>query len=300
MVSTIAVEGYEQRAGEEPMIYLARVSDSYFRAAGTRILQGRAIDSTDTASAPGVVVVNETAARTFWPGRNPIGGRLSAGRTSFTVVGVAEDAKVSQLSEEPFPFGYFSIDQPFGEMLFDQVSAAHLFVRVTGDPSPAVGMVREQIQSLDRRVPLYDVQPFDDHVRDLVMPQRMGVTLFGFFSVLALTLATVGIYAVASYAAALRTRELGIRIALGADAAAISRLVLLQATGPVGAGIIAGVGLAFWTGRLAAGFLYGVTPWDPLTFAAVTVTIVVVSLAASYLPARRASHLDPVEALRMR
>jgi ABC-type antimicrobial peptide transport system permease subunit len=126
----------------------------------------------------------------------------------------------------------------------------------------------------------------------------MGAALLGFFSLLALCLATVGIYGVASYVATLRTREIGIRMALGADRQAIGRLVLLQGTGPIALGIAAGVALALWAARFATAFVYDISPWDPMTFVAVTVLLAMLALVASYLPARRAARVDPVTALR--
>jgi ABC-type antimicrobial peptide transport system permease subunit len=147
-------------------------------------------------------------------------------------------------------------------------------------------------------MPVYDVLPFAEHVRELVMPQRMGVTLFGLFSVLALSLATVGIYGVASYVAALRTRELGIRVALGADARHIRRLVIAQGMLPAMAGVVIGTGLAVWAGGLARAFLYDVSPSDPATLSAVAATLVLVTALATWIPARRAARLDPVATLR--
>jgi ABC-type antimicrobial peptide transport system permease subunit len=140
--------------------------------------------------------------------------------------------------------------------------------------------------------------PFADRVVALVMPQRMGVALFTLFSALAIALASVGIYGVATYVASLRTREIGIRIALGATTGAVRRMVLAQGARPIVAGILAGLAMAIYAGRLAEAFLLNVSPMDPLTFVSVPLTIAAIALVASYVPARRASRIEPVQALR--
>jgi putative ABC transport system permease protein len=168
------------------------------------------------------------------------------------------------------------------------------------DPAAAVPLVREQLRAVDPEVPMYDVVPFADRVAALVMPQRLGVVLFTLFSALALALAlaTVGIYGVATYVASLRTREIGIRIALGATTGAVRRMVLVQGVRPIVAGILAGLAMAIYASGLAEAFLLNVSPLDPLTFVTVPLTIAAIALFASYLPARRASRIEPMQALR--
>lgn len=232
-------------------------------------------------SALPIAIVNEAAAAKFWP-RGAIGQRIkTGGDVWFTVVGVAENTKVDELVEVPVPYMYFPFDQRMKGGF--SIEGAHLFVRGKGDPTA---------------VPLFDVRPFDEAVRGLVMPQRMGVALFGLFRLLAVALATVGIYAVASYVAALRIREVGIRMALGAGRGEIGSLILREGARPVAFGILAGVGLALFASRLAAAFLYDVTPHDPLTFGAVALLLGGIALTAAYIPARRAARVDPMIALR--
>jgi ABC-type antimicrobial peptide transport system permease subunit len=213
-----------------------------------------------------------------------------------TVVGVAENSTISALGEEPFPYVFFPFDQEigFGSLL----APAHVFLRTTGDPAEVLPAVRDRLRALDPQVPIFDLQPLTFHVRELVLPQRMGSVLLGFFSLLALSLATIGIYGVASYVVGLRMREIGIRIALGADRRTIGRLVLLQGSLPVAAGIVMGIGLALWASRFVGALVYNVSPWDPLTFVTVTLVLASLALAASYVPARRAARVDPVVALR--
>lgn len=174
----------------------------------------------------------------------------------------------------------------------------HLLVRTSGDERLLLAPLGEQLRALDPDAPVYAVSTLAWRVRQLVMPQRMGATLFAVFGALALTLAAIGIYGVASYVAALRTRELGIRIALGADRARIRVLVLRQGSIPVAAGLAAGLVIAAIASRAASTFLRGVPPHDPLTYAAVAVLLGTIALIATWIPARRAAALDPIKALR--
>ena len=300
MTGTVAeIEGYVKQPQEVVELHVPRVGPDYFRAAGIRMLSGRPFLPSDDPGGPGVVVISRAAAEKYWAGRDPVGGRLRMSEKGewFTVVGVSENTIVADLGERPAPFAYFPFDRTM-EGFATVLDANHLLVRTTRGVPQLLPMIRDQLRAIDSEVPVYDVQPFAVHVQDLVMPQRMGVTLFSFFSLLALSLATVGIYGVASYVAALRKREIGIRIALGADAGEIRRLVLVQGAAPVGAGIVVGLVLALWAARLASGFIIEVTPSDPLTFGVVTAVMTALALIASYLPARRAAHIDPVEALR--
>jgi putative ABC transport system permease protein len=301
-VFTAKVEGYQPQADEDVRFYNAAVGPEYFQAAGTRLLRGRVFTSADSASAALVGIVNEAAVRKYWQGRDPLQGRLAADRPDvrsaeqwIQIVGVVEDAKVEELDEEPIPYVYLPFAQERGG---GSINAAHLFVRTGGDADALLGPVSEQLGAIDRDAPVYDVSTFAWRVRQLVMPQRMGVVLFGVFSALALTLAAIGIYGVASYVAALRTRELGIRIALGADRARIRALVLRQGSVPVAGGLAAGLAIAAGGSQVAAAFLRGVPPRDPMTYAVVATLLAAIALAATWIPARRAAELDPIRALR--
>jgi ABC-type antimicrobial peptide transport system permease subunit len=173
-----------------------------------------------------------------------------------------------------------------------------VLVRTTNDVESLLPVLAEQLRSIDRDAPVFDVSSLAWRLRDLVMPQRMGVTLFAVFSALAVALAAIGIYGVASYVAALRTRELGIRIALGADRKSIRALVLRQASSPVAAGLVAGLLIAAMSSQAATAFLRGVPPRDPVTYGAVAALLASIAFAATWIPARRAARLDPIQALR--
>jgi putative ABC transport system permease protein len=166
------------------------------------------------------------------------------------------------------------------------------------DTTATITLITEQLRAIDPEVPVYDVQPFADRVAALLITQRMGLTLFTLFSVVALCLAAVGVYGVASYIAALRTREIGVRVALGATASSVRRLILVQNARPLGVGILIGLALAWYASRAIAAFLIDVSPTDPAIFLAVSSVLILVAAVATYLPARRASRIDPVTALR--
>jgi putative ABC transport system permease protein len=294
-VFTSTVDGYQPRPGEEVAFYNAAVGPDYFRAAGTRLLRGRAFTEGDRRGTPLVGIINETAAAQYWSGRDPLGSRASDGDDHWiTIVGVVEDARVRSLEEKPAPYMYL----PFAQDAFGTAEPAHLFVRTDGDEDALLGPVGAALQGIDRSAPVYDVSTFAWRVRDLIMPQRMGAMLFACFSVLALALAAVGIYGVAAYAAVQRTREIGIRVALGASAVQIRRLVVARSLRPVLIGSVAGLALALWTAPFIRSFLVGLSARDPLTLAVVTVLVAFVAGIATWLPARHASKIAPVDALR--
>jgi putative ABC transport system permease protein len=289
-------EGYQAAPQEDPHVYNTAVTPEYFDAVGTRLLRGRPFAATDTAASPLVAIINETAARRYFAGREAVGGRVMVDDKHWIeIVGVAEDATQREIGETPEPFLYSPFTQdPFG----DQVSTVHLMVRTSGDEEALLAPLAGELRAIDPRAPVYDVSTFTWRVRRLVMPQRMGATLFGAFASLALVLSTLGIYAVASYVARLRTREIGIRIALGADRARIRRLVLRQGAVPVVAGIAAGLAASAIAGRFATAFLRGVSARDPITYATVAALLAAVAFVATWVPARRAAAVDPIRALR--
>jgi predicted permease len=292
------IAGRALDSGPAPEFYSSQVGPEYFMAAGTRLLSGRSFTTRDNQQAPAVAIISRTAADAFWPGRDPIGAQLRPGSGEWrTIVGVVEDVTLRELGETPVPFVYYAFDQPLGG-LARGTGPAHLLIRVDGDALARVEPLAAHVRSVDPGVPLYDVMPFGEHVRELVMPQRMGALLLTLFGALALSLAAIGIYGIAAHAAALRTREIGIRLALGAERGDIRRMVLSQALVPVLWGIPAGIVAAAWAAQFAQVFLHDVSPRDPWTFAAVSTALVVLALAATWLPARRAARLDPVVALR--
>jgi predicted permease len=296
MLEMSEIEGYHPQEDGGMTFHASPVGPEYFAAVGTRILAGRPFTDQDAAAPAPVVIVNEAAARKYWSG-DAVGRRVKIGSKGgwATVVGVSENAKIREISERPQPMVYWPFEQAGDWELAPET--AHLFVR-SADASGILPLVAGQLRAADAAVPISSVRTLDEIVRGLVMPQRMGAVLFGCFSAVGLLLAAIGIYGVAAYVATQRTREFGIRMALGATRREIGRLMLTHGGRPVAAGLAAGLVLAAWTAGLATAFLHDVSPRDPVTFVAVAAILALVALAAGYLPARRAGRTDPVVALR--
>jgi predicted permease len=278
-------------------VHVNHVGPGYFRTLGTRVLSGREFRAADGAAAEPVVIVNRAMARTHWGDRSPIGARLG-GASMATVIGVVEDVVDREIAGAPVPYLYFAFNQSLSGPDSIATDSAHLFVRARLETDDAIPMLRGQLLALDPELPLFDAEPFADRIAALLMPQRMGLLLFAFFSTIAVALATVGVYGVASYGAALRTREIGVRVALGASPASVRRMLLWQAARPVAAGIVAGLALALYLGHTIQAFLIDISPFDAATLAVVTATLAAIALVASVVPARRAAAVDPVRALR--
>ncbi|MBS1791948.1 MAG: ABC transporter permease [Acidobacteria bacterium] len=260
----------------------------------TRLLQGRDFTVQDDAQSPPVAIVNEAFARRFWPGENPLGKRFKMGAAAekwIEIVGVAQDGKYFSLAEQPMPFVYLPLAQNYR-------SAVTLIARGTGDLNLLMAAIRNEIRGLDGNLPLYDARTMVEHMDLPLRPARLAATALGGFGALALLLAAVGIFGVMSNAVAQRTREIGIRIALGAEAKEIVKLIVGQGALLVGIGIGIGLGGAGLGTRLLASLLFGVSALDPWTFVGVTALLAATAFLASYLPARRATKVDPMVALR--
>ena len=288
---TVTVEGFTPQAGEEPMAYYNQVGSGYFETLGIPIVRGRGITSHDTAGAPAVAVINETMARRYWPGRDPIGGTIRFGRGPVTVVGIAKDGKYSRLSEEPRNYLYLPVLQNYRPDLL-------LHVKTDADPALVLPSLRAAVRELDPNLPLFDVRTIDEHMRISTFIARMAASMLALFGVLGLLLAAVGLYGVIAFNAAQRTREIGIRMALGADRGEVVRILLRDGVVLGGTGIAIGLALAFGAGRLVAGQLTGISASDPVSFWGTATVFAAVTAAACLIPARRAARLDPLAALR--
>jgi hypothetical protein len=238
-------------------------------------------------------VVNEAMARRYFPGSSPIGRRLTID-VPRTVVGVVRDYRFGSLSDPPEPQAFAPIAQ-LGDVAS---SGLTLVVRTDAGPATAAELIHGEIRRLDGTLPVSGLRSYADVIAAQLLPQRAGAALLGLFGVLSLVLAAFGIYAVVSWSARRQTREVGIRMALGAQAADVRAMVLRQTAAPLAAGLAAGIALAALAARLLAGALYGIAPTDPLTFAAATLLLAIAALLAAYLPARRAAHTNPMVALR--
>jgi predicted permease len=242
------------------------------------------------------VIVNEAFVARYWPGQDAIGKRIQMGARnpggpSFEVVGVTRDGKYRTLGEDATPFFYLPLLQRHS-------SDATLHVRTTTDPRSLVAAVRREVQALDPSLPLFDVKTMTDHMGVSLLPARVGGSVLGVFGVVALILAAVGIYGVMAYSVSQRTRELGVRIALGARPGNLLSMVVGQGMRLAAIGFAIGLAIALAATRLVSSLLYGVSATDPATFVAIPALLCLVALAASYLPARRATQVDPMVALR--
>jgi predicted permease len=257
-------------------------------------LRGRDFTEHDDKPESRVAIVNETFARKFWNGEDAIGKRFNFGSPNdpyWEVIGVAADGKYNSLGEKPQPAFYRSMQRNY-------TSTVVLVARVEGDPQGALGALRREVQRLDPTLPIYEAKTLTEHMQIPLFPARMAAIVLGSFGLLALVLAAIGIYGVMSYVVAGRTREIGLRMALGADRASVLRLIVGQGMTLAVIGLGVGVIVAFAATRLLTSLLYGVSPADPLTFAGVATLLATVALIACYIPARRATMVDPMIALR--
>jgi predicted permease len=273
------------------------VSKDYFRTMGVTLKAGRLFDDRDRESAPLAAVVNETMARQFWPGENPIGHRIKLGgyastRPWATIVGITGDIHQMGIGVPARPEMYFSYAQQ------DVFQPEYLAVKTSGDPMQLANAIRDQVWAVDKDQPVSDVMPMQAIVDEELAPRQMQAKLLGIFAGIALILASLGIYAVLSYAVAQRTQEIGVRMALGAQQRDVLRMVLGQGLALTFVGVAFGVAGALALARVLSTLLYGTSAADPLTFAAVAATLSAVALLACYVPARRAMRVDPMVALR--
>ncbi len=291
----VAVEGFRAAPDADVTASFNRVSAGYFRTLGVPLVAGREFTGADRAGAPKVAVVNEAFVRKFGLGPGAVGRRLAVGAgpaLDVEIVGVARDAKYSDVRQPAPPVFFLPYPQDTA------VAALTFYVRTALDPAALLADVRAAVRRLDPNLPLEQLKTMPEQVRDNMFLDRMVGTLAGAFAALATVLAAVGLYGVLAYTVALRTRELGVRMALGAAAADVRRLVLGQVGRLVLAGGVAGLAGALAVGRAARALLYGLDGHDPLAIAAAAAVLAAVALAAGYAPARRAARVSPTQALR--
>ncbi len=288
---SVDVAGYTPRVGEEMTVYYASVGPGYFDTLGLRVHDGRDFTASDGRGAPDVAIVNATMARRYWPDGRALGGKVKAGDRWLEVVGVAADAKYASLSESPKAFMYLPVDQWYR-------SGMRLVVRTAGPPAAHLAAIRRAVQEVDPGLPLFDVQTLAEHRAFSFFVFELAATLLGAFGAIAALLAGLGLYGVIAHSVAQRTREIGVRVSLGATAGDIRTLVLKQGATLAALGVVAGVALAVPITRLFASQLLGVGALDPISYTATGVVVTALAATACYLPARRAARLDPVLALR--
>jgi putative ABC transport system permease protein len=306
-----AIEGRPKPGpGEVPGAVYRMVTPGYFGTMRLPLIRGRDITDSDNAIAPGVVIINEQAARQYWPGEDPIGQRVSFDDnernppTWLTIIGIAKDAKQDNWTDKATPEMYLAAFQNHDFLGDSSAEAAShmsyitLVARTVGDPAAVTSEMKEAAWSFDRNLAISQVVTMDGVVAEANAQPRFEMMLLSIFAAVALLLAAVGIYGVISYSASRRTHEIGVRMSLGATRADVLLLVARQGVWLAVAGSAAGLAGALLLSRLMAGLLYGVKPTDPLTFAAVAGGLGVVAMMACYIPARRAMRIDPMAALR--
>jgi macrolide transport system ATP-binding/permease protein len=285
------IDGYTRAENEEVTVYYGMVGPGYFETMGIGIAAGRGIDERDRDGQALAVVINETMAKRYWQGRDPVGGRLRTGEEWFTVVGVARDGKYGTLSEPARSVMYYPIQQVYRA---DPV----LHVATLGPAEASMAGVRQLVSELAPNLALFDVRSMEEHLRLSVAIPRIAAMLLGIFGGVALTLAGIGLYGLVAFVVGQRTQEIGVRMALGADRRDILRSVMSQGARLAIVGLVLGGILAALATPLMSSLLVNVSPTDLVTFGGTAVVLLAVALVAAWIPARRAANLDPVRALR--
>jgi predicted permease len=290
----IDIPGVDPPPGEDHHeIAFNIVSPTYLEVMEIPVVAGRGINREDQEGSDPVVVISETAARRYWPGENPLGREIVTPRDeqAYRIVGVAKDTKVWTIGEEFRPYIYFARAQ--------NTTSSIMMVARGGIPEvQIVGELRRLVREVDPRLVIMDAKTMTEHLSVMLFPPRMAALLLGVFGLLALVLASTGLYGVVAFTVSRRVREVGIRMSLGADERAVVRMVLRGAMGLVLTGAVIGLALTAGLTQLISQFLYGISATDPITFLSVPLVLAAVALVAAFLPARRASRVDPVEALR--
>ncbi|HWS88053.1 MAG TPA: ABC transporter permease [Pyrinomonadaceae bacterium] len=294
----VTIEGQPAPTGKPHIIMTRVVSPHYFDSMGIRLLEGRVFEEgRDRVDSPCVVVVSEAVARKYWPGQSPLGKRLSPGRVESEddwcqVVGLVKDVRQVELATESRPQMYFNYEQA------GFFAPRYLVVKTEGDPLALAPTVRKTVWEVDRDQPVSDVNTMEGVLSESLAWQRFSTLLLGVFAGVALLLAAVGIYGVMSYTVAQRTREIGIRMALGAQRWDVLKLAVGQGLRLVAIGVVIGLALALALARVMSSLLFGISATDPATLVTISLILVAVALLASYIPARRAAKVDPLIALR--
>jgi predicted permease len=293
--STVKVEGYQPKEGEDMNPDVNAVGPAFFATIGQPLVAGREFTVKDAAGAPKVAIINETMATYFFGKDNPLGHRIGWGRGSATdieVVGVAKDSKTSTLRQQARRFVYVPYMQE------DELGSMTFYVRARGDASAVGASIRQVAQRVDPNLPIYEMKTMARVMDESLFLERMVAALSVAFGALATLLAAIGLYGVMSYSVARRTREIGIRMALGAERNSVMWLVLKEVAAMVVIGVAVGVPLALALSRIVQSQLFDLSANDPIAIAASAAILAFVALAAGYLPARRATRVDPMIALR--
>lgn len=288
---SVNVPGYPFTPKQPPMAYMNAIAPGYFAAIGAPLLSGREFTRGDRDGSPFVVVINEQMATKFWPGKNPIGEHFNTGQHDVQVVGIVRDSIYRDLREPKKETFYVPILQ-------GEYSSATLHLRVAGDPASVFTELRSRARALDPQVPLSELRTMETQIASTISPERTLATISTILGGLAMVLAIVGLYSVLAFSVAQRAREIGIRMALGAEQSQVIGLVLRNTLRMVAIGIALGIPLSLVVSRWIKSFLFGIQAQDPVTYFAIIALVVAAGMAAAYVPSRRASRVDPMVVLR--
>ncbi|HEX7122707.1 MAG TPA: FtsX-like permease family protein, partial [Gemmatimonadaceae bacterium] len=295
--TTFTIEGRERTPDiSNTEVPLDPVTPGFFAVAGARIIEGRDFSELDVADAPPVVIINENMARHYWPNGDALGKRIKYGGEQstapwMTIVGIASDIRRTGF-DAPVRYETFL---PYAQATSPRMQ---VMIRTRGEPTNLVRALREAVREADPNQPVYAIGPMEARLGDLMAPRRFAMALLGTFAALAFVLGMIGVYGVTSYLVAQRKREMGVRLALGAPRSQVVGLVVRQGMRTAVLGLVVGLVAAFATTRLLGSLLYGVGPRDALVFGSAPAVLLVATLLANWLPARQASHVDPLIALR--
>jgi predicted permease len=287
----IEVDGYQPPPNEQPTAEYIEVTEDYFTTLGIPIVSGREFVRNDDENVPPLAIINETMAAKYWPGKNPVGQRLKAKDRWLQIVGIAKNSNYRSKTETPVPFFYVPLRQNF------RVQNT-LLIRTPETPGAMMKALAREVHALDPNLAPLITDRLQDQIDEISYSQRLAVTLVAIFGAMALFLAAIGLYAVMSYSVSQGTRELGLRMALGAGVKDLLRLVMSHGLRLTAAGIVIGAVASVILTRLMGNLLYKVSPRDPIAFGTAFIILIVVAFIACFLPAWRATRIDPVQALR--
>ena len=289
----VDVEGFTPRSDKDREARFDQIGPDYFTKIGIPILLGRDMSERDVPGAPPVAIINETMAKFYFPGANPLGRHFTGGKARLEIVGVVRDAQDHDFRDEPVRRYYVSYFQPI-----DGITTANFEIRTDGNPASLSAGLRREVEAVNRNLPILSIKEERALMDASVVEERLVAKLSAFFGALAMVLAAIGLYGVMSYAVARRTNEIGIRIALGARGSNVIGMILGEVVMLIAIGGIIGVGAAFAATRLIKTFLFGLTSMDPVSFGGAVALLAIVGALAGYVPARRAARIDPMVALR--
>jgi len=289
--TSVGIPGYEFAENEPRNVYYNMVGEGYFETMGIDVREGRTYERSDNADGPPVLIINKRFADRFWPGEPAVGKIVRAFGEDREVIGVVETGKYNSLGEAPAEFMYFSHGAVY-------MSDMTVVARTASDPQAVLSQFRNIVRNADADMPLYDIKSMENHMGIALLPARLGGSVLGIFGLLGLILAGVGIYGVMAYSVSQRSRELGIRVALGADRSSVLKLVVGQGMKLAVIGTVIGMAGAAGAAQLVEGLLYNVSAVDPVAFTGVPLLLVGVAALAVYIPARKAASVDPIRVLK--